>query len=83
MQQLTQLHDGFDPLAMGISLPGCYNPGCRNLGTLAEHSLETKLCASCKEARWGPHLVWQRACLLPMQGHVALACAPHWQRASW
>lgn len=51
IQCLTLLHDGFDALALGFQLPGCYYPGCLQLGSRTENSLQTSRCQGCRVAR--------------------------------
>ena len=55
LQELALLHDHFDGLALGMELPGCYNPRCLlSLGwTVSESKMATKLCWGCRAARCG------------------------------
>jgi hypothetical protein len=51
LQVLVELHDLFDPAALEMKLPGCYNPRCTNLAGVSKAALPTKLCSGCKAAR--------------------------------
>ena len=48
---LTALRDQLDPLALGLALPGCWNPACTSLAGASEADMKLKRCTSCKVAR--------------------------------
>ena len=41
-----------DPLALGLALPGCWNPACTSLAGASEADMKLKRCTACKTARW-------------------------------
>jgi len=41
-----------DPLALGLDLPGCWNPACSSLAGASEADMQLKRCTACKTARW-------------------------------
>ena len=51
VQLLTALGRQLDPLALGLRLPGCWNPGCTSLAGASEAGMPMKLCAGCQIAR--------------------------------
>jgi hypothetical protein len=51
LQLLAALAQQLDPLALGLRLPGCYNPACTSLAGASEVAMKMKVCASCKVAR--------------------------------
>jgi hypothetical protein len=40
-----------DPLALGLALPGCWNPACTSLAGASEADMKLKRCTACKTAR--------------------------------
>jgi len=55
---LASLSAQLDPLALGLRLPGCYNPACTSLAGVSEAAMPLKTCTRCRIARWGyswPH----------------------------
>ena len=55
---LASLSAQLDPLALGLALPGCYNPACTSLAGVSEAAMPLKTCTGCRIARWGyswPH----------------------------
>jgi hypothetical protein len=71
---LADLACQLDPLALGLALPGCYNPACTSLAGASEGAMKLQRCSSCGIARWAggvmsaqcPWSVWQQ------QAHTAL-----------
>ena len=51
LQLLVSLSQQLDPLALGLRLPGCYNPACTSLAGASEAAMPLKLCAGCRIAR--------------------------------
>jgi hypothetical protein len=49
---LRSLARQLDPLALGLALPGCYNPACTSLAGASEAAMPLKRCAGCNIARW-------------------------------
>jgi hypothetical protein len=49
---LAALPRQLDSLALGLRLPGCYNPACPSLAGASETDMPLKLCAGCRTARW-------------------------------
>jgi hypothetical protein len=49
---LMDLGRQLDPLALGLALPGCYNPACTSLAGAGEAGMKLKRCAGCQIARW-------------------------------
>jgi hypothetical protein len=62
MQFADDLADQLDPLALGLRLPGCYNPWCRSLAGASEADAPLKRCAGCKVARWVGWPAGNRGC---------------------
>jgi hypothetical protein len=52
VQLLVDLGRQLDPLALGLSLPGCQNPACTSLVGVSEAAMVLKRCTACKVARW-------------------------------
>ena len=52
VQLLADLCRQLDPLALGLALPGCYNPACTSLAGAGEADMKLKRCTACKIARW-------------------------------
>jgi hypothetical protein len=48
---LTSLDRQLDPLALGLALPGCYNPACTSLAGASEADMKLKRCTGCMIAR--------------------------------
>jgi len=48
---LRSLGWALDPLALGLALPGCYNPACTSLAGASEAGMQLKMCTGCKIAR--------------------------------
>ena len=48
---LADLALQLDPLALGLALPGCYNPACTCLAGACESDMKLKRCTGCKIAR--------------------------------
>jgi hypothetical protein len=57
MMLLAALAQQLDPLALGLALPGCYNPACTSLAGASEAGMPLKTCMGCKTARWAYGLV--------------------------
>jgi hypothetical protein len=51
MHLLVALGRELDPLALGLRLPGCYNPACTCLAGASEADMALKRCMGCKIAR--------------------------------
>jgi hypothetical protein len=52
-----------DPLALGLALPGCWNPACTSLAGASEADMKLKRCTACKTARCAAVRV---GCMLPL-----------------
>ncbi len=52
VQLLLDLRRRFDAVALGVHLPGCYNPGCTNRGGVSEEALQTRTCSRCMAAQY-------------------------------
>jgi hypothetical protein len=51
LQLLVALGQQLDPLALGLRLPGCYNPACTCLAGASEAGMALKTCMGCRIAR--------------------------------
>jgi hypothetical protein len=51
MGLLVALGEQLDPLALGLALPGCWNPGCTSLAGASEADMKLKRCKGCRVAR--------------------------------
>jgi hypothetical protein len=51
LRLLVDLGRQLDPLALGLSLPGCHNPACTSLAGVSEAAMPLKRCMGCKVAR--------------------------------
>jgi hypothetical protein len=51
LRLLVDLGRQLDPLALGLSLPGCHNPACTSLAGTSEAAMPLKRCTGCKVAR--------------------------------
>ena len=51
LQLLVSLARQLDPLALGLRLPGCYNPACTSLAGDCEAAMALRRCSSCSIAR--------------------------------
>jgi hypothetical protein len=52
LELLVALGRQLDPLALGLDLPGCWNPSCTSLAGASEVDMKLKKCTACKIARW-------------------------------
>ena len=52
LRWLEALHDRVDVIALGVKLPGCFNPRCPTLSGLQEAGVSTRLCSGCMVARY-------------------------------
>jgi len=52
VELLTAFSQQLDPLALGLALPGCYNPACTSVAGASEAGMKLKRCTGCKTARW-------------------------------
>jgi len=68
---LTALAWQLDALALGLALPGCYNPACTSLVGASEAAMKLKRCTACKTARWAG---WGR------RASNQLGCSKRWLR---
>jgi len=50
LQLLFALSRQLDPLALGLDLPGCYNPACTSLAGASEADMPVQRCTGCKMA---------------------------------
>jgi hypothetical protein len=53
LELLEDLGWALDPLALGLDLPGCWNPACTSVAGASEADMKLKKCTACKVARWG------------------------------
>ena len=53
VELVSALSAQLDPLALGLRLPGCYNPACTSLAGASEAAMKLQRCSACKIARWG------------------------------
>lgn len=51
LELMACLAQQLDPLALGLRLPGCYNPACTSLAGDSEADMALKTCAGCRIAR--------------------------------